>query len=182
MHTGLFQSATAPLQTAAVTLKELSDQRWEFEFPPNIKGASWVAENKYLLRSKPLAQNKPYRFRCLWRRKLGQNGNNMHSVANHLFGTLVLPLQLRKWLASKPNKINHDLVQDSDTTVHGGWRPTWEGHWPWNIKSTIRKAELPRQSPCFSWCLTPEMEFGTRLGLRVAQRIPAGSISVSQAS
>ena len=102
MRTGLVQSATAPLQTAEVTLKELSDQRWEFEFPPNIKGASWVVENKYLLRSKPLAQNKPYRFRCLWRRKLGQNGNNMHSVDDHLFGTLILSLQLRKWLASKP--------------------------------------------------------------------------------
>jgi len=44
-------------------------------------------------------------------------------VEDNLFGTLTLPLQLRKWLASKPSKIKqHDLVQDSDTTVHGGSR------------------------------------------------------------
>ena len=29
--------------------------------------------------------------------------------------------------------------------MHGGWRWTWEvGHWAWNVKSTIREAELPR--------------------------------------
>ena len=46
--------------------------------------------------------------KCFWRRKLGQNGpNNIHSVEDHLFGTLTLPLQRRKWLASKPRQRHH---------------------------------------------------------------------------
>jgi len=63
MHKGLVQSAKAPLQTAVVTLQKLFGQWWEFEFPPNIKGASCVVEIKYLFRPKPLAQNmnKPFR-------------------------------------------------------------------------------------------------------------------------
>ena len=60
MHTGLVQSAKAPLQTAVVTLKELSGQRLDM-VGIRIKGASCVVENKSLLRPKPLAHNKPYR-------------------------------------------------------------------------------------------------------------------------
>ena len=46
--------------------------------------------------------------RCLWRRKLGQHGpNKIHSMEDNPFGTLTLPLQLRKWLASKPRQRHH---------------------------------------------------------------------------
>ena len=36
--------------------------------------------------------------------------------------------------------------QDSDTTLHGGWRPTW-GHCPWNIKSTEKQSFPKSGSP-----------------------------------
>ena len=37
----------------------------------------------------------------------------------------------------------------SKLSRHGGWRRTWQmWHWPWNVKSTVRKA---RSSPTQAW-------------------------------
>ena len=37
--------------------------------------------------------------------------------------------------------------REARLSLHGGWRRTWEVHyWPWNVKSTIRKAELSLHS------------------------------------
>ena len=40
----------------------------------------------------------------------------------------------------------------SKLSWHGGWRRTWQmWHWPWNVKSTVRKARLARPSPAQGW-------------------------------
>ena len=44
------------------------------------------------------------------------------------------------------------LPTQAKRAVHGGWRWTWEvRHWPWNVKSTIREAELPQHKPGSPW-------------------------------
>ena len=79
-------------------------------------------------------------------RGVGPNGlNNKHSLEEHLsrVGSTTstvasLPVARLEWLLSQAKLPRHD-----------GWRRTWQMcQWPWNVKSTIRKA---RPSPTQNW-------------------------------
>ena len=57
------------------------------------------------------------------------------------------------------------LPRQAKLPLHGGWYRTGTVcHWPWNVKSTIRKAELPQHKPGSPWknwynlCLTMAAE------------------------
>ena len=40
------------------------------------------------------------------------------------------------------------LPRQAKLPLHGGWRRNWQMcHWPWDVKSTIRKAKLPQHKP-----------------------------------
>ena len=84
-------------------------------------------------------------------RDLGTNGpNDKHSLEEqywHLaLATLtVAPLQVARlgW-----------LPRQAKLPLHGGWRRTWQMcHWPWNAKSTVRKARSShaQNQPGSSW-------------------------------
>ena len=80
---------------------------------------------------------------------LSSNGlNNKHSLEEqwlHLASTTSTLAPVR-W--AKPVQ----LRRKAKLPLHGGRRPTGRMcHWPWNVKSTIRKAELPQHKPGSPW-------------------------------
>ena len=87
---------------------------------------------------------------------LGSNGSNglneKHSLEEY-FGTLLLQLQ-----QSHPLELARLgwLPRKAKLPLHGGWYRTGTVcHWPWNVKSTIRKVDLPQHkpgSPWKNWC------------------------------
>ena len=82
-------------------------------------------------------------------RDVGPNGpNNKHSLEEHLWHvgsttSAVASLRVERlgWLPIQ-----------AKLPLHDGWRRAWQMcQWPWNAKSTIRKAKLPRHIPGSPW-------------------------------
>ena len=97
---------------------------------------------------------------CVCCKDLGSNGlNNKHSLEEqvlHLAFTTSTLAPVR-WI--KPVW----LPRKAKVPLQGGWyRTETVCHWPWNVKSTIRKAELPQHklgSPWKNWCNFPASLF-----------------------
>ena len=75
------------------------------------------------------------------------NGPNCEHSFEEKEGHLALATStvatLRVAILGFPTQANSKLSR------HGGWRRTWQmWHWPWNVKSTVRKA---RSSPTQAW-------------------------------
>ena len=87
-------------------------------------------------------------------RDLGWSGsNNKHSLEEQpvhlatITPSILAPVQLARpgWL---PRQAKPPLLR--------GWHGTWnKSHWPWNVKSTMRKA---RSSPTQTWNLLGKLE------------------------
>ena len=123
--------------------------------PKTSKAATawWLATKR---KNMPLALKRHTSFRqnrtildpASW--KLSQTcDSGAVAFAVEFFGTLRSHLQQRKscgW--PRPGW----LPRQANLPLHGGWRRTWQMcHWPWSVKSRIRKAQLPKHKPGSPW-------------------------------
>ena len=83
--------------------------------------------------------------------QMGQN--NKHSLEEHLWHVA----STTSTVASLPVARLELLPSQAKLPRHDGWRRTWQMcQWPWSVKSTIRKEELPQHksgSPWENWSL-----------------------------